>query len=338
MSRGAAPSPNTPGKLAVSIRDVIAELARRFKGSTPEMIDRVLTPYRFPITKIGSEVKRTKSHRYVEFEATIPLDVWSELETGSSGKVVPKEYVDGMADWKELLKARVHSCGEGKICGELHLPGSGRFASAREVVKVGDFVEIDPFGVTSKVESALVEAAFFTICRDRGWAATRMPENVAMHFGTQNYYDFRLKKNSEVVRVELKSLWGTDTTQCRLIHTKSREGGKGKNAARADRQVWRSSSCRFHDQDIFAVNLWLRTGSITDFAYAVSVPSDIDPDWGLPATRNYPEHVVQNIVVSDPPSGVWTPDLETAIDRLRQLRKRSPDLQARLARRATPAS
>jgi hypothetical protein len=329
MSRGATTD---------STQGIIAELARRFKGGTPEMIYRVLTPYRFPITKIGSEVKCAKSHRYVEFEATIPSDVWSELEMGSSGKVVPKEYVEGTADWKELLKARVHSCADGKICGELHLPGSGRFASAREVVKIGDFVEIDPFGVTSKVESALVEAAFFTICRDRGWPATRMPENVAMHFGTQNYYDFRLKKNGEVVRIELKSLWGTDTTQCRLIHTKSREGRTGKNAARADRQIWRSSSCRFHDQDIVAVNLWLRTGSITDFAYAVSVPSDIDRDWGLPATRNYQEHVVQNIVVSDPPSGVWTPDLETAIDRLRQLRKRIPDLQAQLARRVPPAS
>lgn len=318
----------------VSIRDVIAELVRRFRGATPEMIDRVLTPYRFPITKIGSEVKRAKSHRYVEFEASIPTDVWSELETGSSGKVVPKEYVEGTSDWKELLKARVHTCRDGRICGELHLPGSGRFGTAREIVKVGDYVEIDPFGVTSKVESALVEAAFFTICRDRGWIATRMPENVAMHFGTQNYYDFRLKKGSEIIRVELKSLWGTDTTQCRLIHTKSREGGTGKNAARADRQIWRSSSCRFHDQDIFAVNLWLRTGSIMDFAYAVSVPSDIDQDWGLPATRNYPEHVVQNIVVPDPPSGLWTPDLETAIDRLRQLRARIPDVHVQLKQRA----
>lgn len=321
-------------KRAASVPDVIAELGRRFKGSTPEMIDRVLTPYRFPITKIGSEVKRAKSHRYVEFEATIPMDVWSELETGSSGKVVPKEYVEGTSNWKELLKARVHSCRDGTIFGELHLPGSGRFGAAREIVKVGDYVEIDPFGVTSKVESALVEAAFFTICRDGGWAATRMPENVAMHFGTQNYYDFRLKKDLEVVRVELKSLWGTDTTQCRLIHTKSRQGRTGKNAARADRQVWRNSSCRFHDQDIFAVNLWLRTGSITDFSYAISVPSDIEQNWGLPATRNYPEHVVQNIAVSDPPSGAWTSDLETAIDRLRQVRQRIPDLQVRLAQRA----
>jgi hypothetical protein len=325
-------------KPAASIREVIAELARRFKGSTPEMIERVLTPYRFQITKIGSEVKKARSHRYVEFEATIPPDVWSEPEMGASGKVVPKEYVDGTSDWKELLKARVHTCRGRTVCGELHLPGSGRFGTALEIVKIGDYIEIDPFGVTSKVESALVEAAFFATSRNRGWVATRMPENVAMHFGTQNYYDFRLKKGREIVRVELKSLWGTDTTQCRLIHTKSRESGTGKNAVRVDRQIWRSSSCRFHDQDIFAVNLWLRTGCITDFAYAISVPSDIDQTWGLPATRNYPEHVIQNIVVSDPPSGVWTPDLETALDRLRQLRKRIPDLQGQLGRRAIPAT
>lgn len=318
----------------VAVQGIVAELARRFKGATPKMIDRVLTPYRFPITHIGTMVKKSRSHRYVEFEATIPGDTWSELEKGSSGKVVPKEYVEGTADWRELLKARVHTCRGGKVLGELHLPGSGRFTAAREIVKIGDFVEIDPFGVTSKIESALVEAAFFTMCRDRGWSTTRMPENVAMHFGTQNYYDFRLTKGSEVIRVELKSLWGTDTTLCRLIHTKSREGGRGKNAARSDRQIWRSSSCRFHDQDIFAVNLWLRTGRITDFAYALSVPSDLDRTWGLPATRNYPEHVVQNITVSDPPSGVWTSDLESAMDRLRQIRARIPDLHAKLAKRA----
>ncbi len=303
---------------------------RRFKGATPEMLERVLTPYRLPIMKVGTEVKKSKNHRYIEFEAQVPADVWSELEMGSSGKVVPKEYVDGSADWKELLKARVRECRDGVIFGDLHLPGSGRLEAGRKLVKIGDFIEVDPFGVTSKMESALVEAAFFTMSRDQGWIATRMPENVAMHFGTQNYYDFRLKKGLEIVRVELKSLWGTDTTQCRLIHTKSRADGTGKNSSRLDRQVWRSSSCRFHDQDIFAVNLWLRTGSITDFAYAVSIPRDIDPECGLPATKKYPEHVVQNILVADPPSGIWTPDLNTAIARVRKCREQVPDLQARL--------
>jgi hypothetical protein len=104
-------------KSPARIDDIVAELARRFKGATPEMINRVLTPYRFPITKIGSEVKRAKSHQYVEFEASIPSDVWSEIEKGSSGKVVPREFIQGKASWKELLKARVHTCRGGMLFG-----------------------------------------------------------------------------------------------------------------------------------------------------------------------------------------------------------------------------
>lgn len=299
---------------------VIDDLLRRYQGATPEIIERVLTPYRFEITYIDKEPKRAKSHQYVDFEAKVPSDLWSELEIGLSGKVVSKEYVSGSAGWKELAKARIRSCADGTIKGELHLPGKGRFVQALTQIKLGDFVEIDPFGVTSRLESALVEAAFFTIAKAAGWNATRMPENVAMHFGTQNYYDFRLKKEKELIRVELKSLWGTDTTQCRLIHTKSREGGKGKNKARSDRQRWRSSSCRFHDQDLFAVSLWLRTGRITDFAYAVSIPISLDATYGLPANKVYAEHVTQNIPIADTPKRPWTSDFNEAIDWLRKVR------------------
>ena len=63
-----------------------------------------------------------------------------------------------------------------------------------------------------------------------------MPENVAAHLGTQNFYDFHLSRKDEAVRVELKSLWGTNTALARLIHTKSSKDGGGKNSAREDRQ------------------------------------------------------------------------------------------------------
>ena len=80
---------------------------------------------------------------------------------------------------------------------------------------------------------------------------------------------------------------------------------------RTDR-IWRTSSCRFEDQDIFAVSLFLRTGCITDFAYAVSVPTSIDADLGLPAVPKFLEHVTQNPPISDPPSGPWTSSLRIA--------------------------
>ena len=308
-------------------QDILDELLRRFSGATPEMLRRVLSPYRLSITSIDQTVQKSAGGReFVTFEASVPTDVWSTLEAGVSGKVVPHEFVHASGSWREIVKARIYTCANGKATGELHLAGAGRFTAALAVVKLGDVIEIDPFGVTSKIESALTEAAFFQIATDAAWSVTRMPENVAMLLGTQNYHDFRLEKGAEVVRIELKSLWGTDTTQCRLIHTKSREGNTGKNAKREDRQEWRTSSCRFEDQDIFAVSMWLRTGRIVDFAYALSVPTAIDAALGLKATKAYPEHVVQNIAIADPPSGAWTTKLEEAVERLRTLRGKRPRL------------
>jgi len=285
--------------------ETVALLLRRFGGATTEMLNRVLTPYRLKIINI-SEVKvgsKTKKH----FRAEVTEDIWTTFEKGTTGKVVPRSYVEGDSAWREIVKARILDSSPTNVEGELYFAGP-RLTAALAEVSVGDYLEIDPFGVTSKIESALAEAAFFREAEKQGFDVIRMPENVAKHIGTQNYYDFRLRKDGREYWVELKSLWGTDTTKARLIHTVSRDGG-GKNKARKDRQVWRTSSCRFADQDFFAVSMWLRTGRITDFAYALSVPSDKHPKWGLPKVPKYPEHVTQNPPVPDPPSGVWTPDL-----------------------------
>ncbi len=283
---------------------VIHTLLTRFGGATPEMLGRILSPYRLKLTAI--EVRpRGKG---AIFEATVPADVWTTLEVGTTGKIVPREHVEEGGPWREVIKARIMSTGPGVVTGELYFVPPARLALALRTVRIGDYMEIDPFGVTSKIESALCEAAFFTMCQNAGFAVTRMPENVAMHVGTQNYYDFRLERDGRVYRVELKSLWGTDTTKARLIHTVSRDGG-GKNSARGDRQVWASSSCRFKDQDIFALSMWLRTGRITDFAFALSVSDTDCPDWGLPRVAKHPGHVTQNPAVPDPPSAPWTTDI-----------------------------
>ena len=52
----------------------------------------------------------------------------------------------------------------------------------------------------------------------------------------------------------------------------------------------------------------------------------IDAALGLKATKAYPEHVVQNIAIADPPSGAWTTKLEEAVERLRTLRGKRPRL------------
>lgn len=296
----------------------VEALLRRFRGATPEMLERVLTPYRLRISSFTIEANGRKG----AFVAAIPSDVWTTFEQGTTGKVVPKSHVEKGGPWREVIKARILHSEASHVSGELYF-APARVKDALEEVKVGDYMEVDPFGVTSKIESALCEAAFFQTARSAGFAVTRMPENVAKHIGTQNYYDFRLERNDCTYRVELKSLWGTDTTKARLIHTVSRAGG-GKNSAREDRQEWPTSSCRFIDQDIFAVSLWLRTGCVTDFAYALSISSTESAEWGLPRVPKFRKHVTQNPAVTDPPSGPWTMDLEEALRRLQAVRTKRP--------------
>ena len=294
-------------------------LLQRFGGATPEMLDRVLTPYRLRLVEITTEQVSPRKTR-TAFKAEVPEEVWTTFEEGTTGKVVPKDYVEGDAPWREVIKGRILRSVLDHVEGELYFV-SAHLKNVLADVKCGDYLEIDPFGVTSKIESALCEAALFLQAQEHGFKVTRMPENVAKHVGTQNYFDFRLEKGAAVYRVELKSLWGTDTTKARLIHTVSRDGG-GKNSAREDRQVWATSSCRFKDQDIFAVAMWLRTGRITDFAYALSVPQDESKEWGLPKVSAHPDHVTQNPPIPAPPSGPWTSDLNEACQRVDAWNKR----------------
>lgn len=295
--------------------ETVSLLLRRFGGATVEMLNRVLTPYRLKITDLQKVMsKKSKSKFALDFKAEVTGEIWTTFEEGTTGKVVPREYVEGEGPWREIIKARVLKSDPTSVEGELYF-SPARYAIAAAEVKVGDYLEIDPFGVTSKVESALAEAAFFREAEKNGFTVIRMPENVAKHVGTQNYFDFKLEKEGKIYWVELKSLWGTDTTKARLIHTVSRQGG-GKNSARKDRQIWKTSSCRFKDQDIFAVSLWLRTGKITDFAYALSAPSDKHANWGLPKVPKHPDHVTQNPTITSPPSGSWTESLPEVCGRV----------------------
>ena len=294
-------------------------LLQRFGGATPELLDRVLIPHRLKITKIvRTTIKRTVSATFV---AAADVDESGTIfEEGTTGKVVPRLHVEGTSSWTEMIKGRILKSFPDRVEGELYFD-SGRFRTALAAVREGDYLEVDPFGVTSKVESALCEAALYKKAKDLGFTVTRMPENVAKHVGTQNYYDFKLEKGRKTYRVELKSLWGTDTTKARLIHTVSKGGGTGKNSTRDDKQTWHTSSCRFSDQDIFAVGLWLRTGQIVDFAFALSVADRQHSTWGLPEVTKFPSHVTQNPPISNPPSGPWTTDLIAACKRVDKWRK-----------------
>jgi hypothetical protein len=133
------------------------------------------------------------------------------------------------------------------------------------------------------------------VAEEEGYSVKRMPENIAIHVKPQLVafmedsnlpsfakeilkkderakgwpnFDFLIEKDNITRRVEVKSLWGTETSKARLIHSL---GGR-----------WKTSSCQFEDQDIFAVNLWLRTGDIKNFAFARSALKDDAHPYGLP--------------------------------------------------------
>lgn len=284
-------------------------LLHRYRGATLKMLEQVLKPMYIEITwrDVEEAIQKFDSEWAIKFRVEQGSEI-GYIETGVSGKIVPGEYVRGDAPWRELAKARIHSSTDESAEGELHSGakkgGRRRFVERIKLVESGDYLEIDSYGVTSKLESALTEAAFVIAAEAAGYTVRRMPESKAKHLGEKQHYDFLVEKNGIVKRVEVKSLWGSDTSKARLIHTK---GGR-----------WITSSCRFEDQDIFAVNLWLRTGYITDIAYAHSVLRDEQHSYGLPcASRRdrmpIPEHVHQNpgLQIGD---GTWFATLNEVWD------------------------
>jgi len=158
-----------------------------------------------------------------------------------------------------------------------------------------DLLEIDQYGAAAKVLSGLAEYELCALAQAQGYKVRRMPEDMARHLGSYANYDFEFEKEGRVQKVEVKSLWGTNTHYARLIHstTKAPKGDKGTWTEEQKRNHYPTSSCKFTTQDIFAVSLFLRNGNIKDFAFARSVPKDVKP-FGLPRATDFPEHVNQN--------------------------------------------
>jgi hypothetical protein len=273
------------------------------------MLEQVLLPLEAPITKLDRTLKKVGKHKVGTFEIAQGTE-HPTITRGRSGKVVPKAFAEGTGDWKELIKARIHDASRHFARGELHY-AARELVSRLASVNVGDVFEIDQYGITAKLESALTEAALVAHAVARGYNVTRLPEDIARHLGEYYDCDFIFEKKGVKKRVESKSLWGTDTSKARLIHS---VGGR-----------YETSSCKFATQDIFAVNLWLRTGCITDIAFARSVLKDDSHPYGLPpATKKrkkgdkkviLPDYVGQNpeCRVGD---GVWHGSIDEVWDLL----------------------
>jgi hypothetical protein len=196
---------------------------------------------------------------------------------------VPRSYIDGGV-WRELAKGRILSVDRAAAVaeGEIYTGAVARkseLEKAFAVLTEHDFLEVDQYGASAKVLSGLVEYSLVQVLKQSGYSVLRMPEDMAKHIGGYAYYDFEVAKGGVIKKLEVKSLWGTNTKFARLIHSL----GKG----------YPTSSCKFLTQDFFAVSLFLRTGNMADFAFARSVPSDVKP-YGLPRAEKYPDHVNQN--------------------------------------------
>lgn len=286
---------------------LVKELKQRFGPIDIDDLQKSLIPVYLPIKEIAKgEIVRRGSFYTVDIVIEGGEKI-SHLTRGSTGKVIPGNFVEASGTWKEIGKCRIHEVGDEYARGEF-LAKSGQKGDLEEAlneVRETDYLEIDRYGIAAKLKSALAEQAFANIVREAGYDVTRMPEDLAKHLmdeeGHPNF-DFIVEKGNIRRRVEVKSLWGTDTSKARLIHSKSKD--------------YKTSSCKFKTQDIFAVNLWLRTGNIYDFGFAVSEYEENHPN-GLPcATKsgdNLVEYVHQNPELQNG-DGRWFSDFEKVVE------------------------
>ncbi len=263
---------------------------------------KVLCPLHVTIASLDKTIVRLAGQAHYRASFTIEITPGNEevLVVGRTGKFISSSHLTGAA-WREIAKGRIVTVDEaGKVAeGEVYVGSNRRaLAAALDELSEDDLLEIDQYGAAAKVLSALVEANLATRLQAGGYHVRRMPEDTARHLGVYPNYDFQVTRDGVMRKVEVKSIWGTDVRYARLIHST----GAG----------YPTSSCKFATQDFFAVSLFLRTGNINDFAFARSVPADVQPH-GLPRTARYPDHVNQNplCTIGD---GVWFSSLDDVWD------------------------
>ncbi len=246
-------------------------LQAKYKGLTQDSLKSVLLPAYIPILRIDKTLRKNGT----QWTASFVLDATDDelLVPGQTGKFVRSNFVETM-QWKELAKGRIIAVSNNLAEGEIYVGSNKKddLSQALTHLQVGDLLEIDRYGTSGSFLSGLVEHEFVRYCRCNNFKVKKMPGDCAKHIGRYYNFDFAVSKNDTKKKVEIKSLWGTNTKYARLIHTKSKHHS--------------TSSCRFDSQDIFAVSLYLRTGCITDFAFARSRD--------LPPCAKYPDYLHQN--------------------------------------------
>jgi len=287
-----------------------ALLTRRYTGATPDALIAVLCPLLIPIASLDKTIIKLpgQNHYRAPFTIKITEQNRTAIRVGRTGKFVPSDYGSGAPGWREIAKGRIISVDHVNSIaqGEVYTGGNKDFfEGALDELQPHDFLEIDQYGAAAKVLSALAEYSLVDIVTSQGYKVCRMPEDMAKHLGAYANYDFEFERDGVVKKIEVKSLWGTNTSFARLIHsTTTKPSGDPSTWTREQiANYYPTSSCKFLTQDIFAVSLFLRTGNIRDFAFARSVPRD-EKSYGLTRTKGYPDHVNQNPLchIGD---GVW---------------------------------
>lgn len=296
----------------------LSSLLRRYAGASEASLSAVLCPLLIPVSDLDRTVFKAagQSHWRATFSVEINDENYSALQVGRTGKFLPAESQAG-GGWREIAKGRIIEVDEAAAVahGEVYVGGSkAKLVDAVAELNVGDVLEIDQYGAAAKILSALAENAIVEDAKSSGYRVKRMPEDMARHLGAYTNFDFLFERGDEVRRVEAKSLWGTNTDYARLIHstTTKPQGAPDTWTDRQKKNYYPTSSCKFTTQDIFAVSLFLRTGNISDIAYARSVPVD-DKPYGLPRSSGFPEHVHQNpkCKIGD---GVWFATIDEVWD------------------------
>ena len=270
----------------MNYEELYKKLSKRYHGMTPDSLQSILCPLLIPIKTIDYNIFRVsgQQHWRASFDIKITDEYYELMVIGRTGKFVSKSYALGTGVWSEIAKGRIIDIdySAGIAHGEIYTGNSSKTAleTALKNLTIEDYLEIDQYGASAKILSALEEHNLAKIAKNAGFKVRRMPEDCAKHLGTYYNYDFEFEKDGISKKIEVKSIWGTDTRFARLIHSKT--------------TGYKTSSCKFETQDIFAVSLFLRTGNPMDFAFAKSISEIDDPIHGLPHATNYPEHVTQN--------------------------------------------
>jgi len=277
-------------------------VAARYGGTDLALLQRVLTPALLPIKWTDRTVEKRDGTKLWSARFSVALNDESDelLVPGRTGKLISVGFLAGKP-WNALAKGRVLRVdlpAKIAICEAYTGEGTKKaLVDAIALLADGDLLEVDRYGASAKVLSSLVEAALADKARAEGFSVRRMPEDCAQHVGAYYNYDFEFTKDGVTRKVEVKSLWGTDTRYARLIHSLS-----GSHE---------TSSCKFSTQDLFAVSRFLGTGNIHDFAFAVS-KSDKTCPIGLSVSSFSDEYVNQNPVCQvdnlkwfDTVDGIW---------------------------------